>query len=192
MVTVRKKMLMKNDNKVKYIRLLQDRKIVYLAEEFHPTQKLLVRPGLVQLLQKINARLTSRTLLLSFFAMFWLLNGFDKFLNHYSFWFGAVRAAKVTDYFAHIHVPVQIALITIYGMGFLEILLGMCFISSLLCSRPLRLLLSQISLKASILMFCAYSVGDILFADRADMLEHGIYVTPIIISLAFFLWKDSR
>ncbi|MBV9706291.1 MAG: hypothetical protein JO125_02645 [Chloroflexi bacterium] len=183
---------MKNDNKLKYIRPLQDRKIVYLAEEFHPTQKLLMRPSVVQVLQKINARLTSRSLLLAFFAIFWLLNGFDKFLDRYPFWFGAVHGVSLTDYFAHIHMPAQIALIILYSMGFLEMLLGMCFISSLLISRSLRLLLSQISLKASILMFCLYSIGDILFADRADMLEHGIYVTPIIISLAFFLWKDSR
>lgn len=182
----------KNDNKEEYRMSIQSRDTANAPVEALATQKLVVRPSVGSLLQNINAYVSSRSLLLAFFTMFWLLNGLDKFLNRHPFWFGTARDAKFVDYFARIHLPAQMALTTLYSFGVLEILLGVSFALSLLIGRRIRPVLGQISFKVSILMFFAYSIGDILFGDRAELLEHGTYLALIIVCFAFFLWKDTK
>jgi hypothetical protein len=140
---------------------------------------------------KINAILSARRIVVAFFSMFWLLNGLDKFLNRHLFWYGDHRDQKFIAYFASIHLPSSVALTALYSLGALETLLGIGFLIALL-SRKIPLALSQIFFKASILIFLLYSVGDILFGDRAELLEHGTYLALIIISFTFFLWRGSN
>jgi hypothetical protein len=78
----------------------------------------------------------------------------------------------------------------LHSLGVIETLLGIGFLTALL-SRKIPLVFSQIYFKASILIFLLYSIGDIIFGDRAELLEHGTYLALIMICFAFFLWKGS-
>jgi hypothetical protein len=139
---------------------------------------------------KINVFLSARRIVVAFFTMFWLLNGLDKFLNRQPFWYGDHRDLKFITYFASIHLPAPVALIVLHSLGVIETLLGIGFLTALL-SRKIPLVFSQIYFKASILIFLLYSIGDIIFGDRAELLEHGTYLALIMICFAFFLWKGS-
>jgi uncharacterized membrane protein YphA (DoxX/SURF4 family) len=116
--------------------------------------------------------------------MFWLLNGLDKFLNRQPFWYGDHRDLKFITYFASIHLPAPVALTVLHSMGVIETLLGIGFLTALL-SRKIPLVFSQIYFKASILIFLLYSIGDIIFGDRAELLEHGTYLALIMIVSPF-------
>ena len=155
------------------------------------TQKKVVRQGSGSLLQNLNDWLSSRSLLLAFFTMFWLFNGLDKFLNRLPFWYGDAREAKFIGYFAHIHLPPWLALTTLYSFGVVEILVGVSFLYALL-RRHTQSAVSQISFKVSVLIFFTYSIGDIIFGDRAELLEHGTYIILILVSFAFFLRSGSE
>ena len=115
--------------------------------------------------------------LYAFWAMFWLLNGADKFFNGRLLegWFGVTRDAQFVEYFARLQLPEALALTSLYGFAVLEIMVGLLFLVVLLFPRTPRAV-NRFAFKLSMMVFLVFSTGDILFGDRAELWEHGTFM----------------
>jgi hypothetical protein len=135
------------------------------------------------ILSRVNALFSIKRFLYVFWAAFWLLNGLDKFFN--GAWFGVTRDAKMIGYFERLLLPPELAISFLYGIAIFEVMVGLVFLVTLLYPRlpkNIRLL----AFKASMLIFAMFSVGDILFGDRAELWEHGTFM--ILALLSYFLY----
>jgi hypothetical protein len=113
--------------------------------------------GTQQMLQIIDKKTKIHSLILLFWAFFWLLNGGDKFFNgEFTYvdmpgvtravivnenmekvfeikavevvgWFGVNRDAKIINYFQRLYLPPWSALISLYTLALLEVFLGVIF-----------------------------------------------------------------
>ena len=118
--------------------------------------------------------------LITYWAIFWFLNGLDKFFNYPKF-FGKTRDSSFVEYFSRLDLPDWLALFTLDLIGALEVLLGISFFIGLFILRRTRKL-TLINLEISLLAFLGFSIADILFGDRKELWEHGTYSILIIIS----------
>lgn len=141
---------------------------------------------MISILEKINDLLRSRTILAAFWSAFWLLNGLDKFFNH-EFFFGVTRDEKFIGYFARLNLPPELALTNLYVFAVIEVILGLAFLTILL-NKNTPQVFNRLTFKGSMLLFLAFSVGDILFGDRMELWEHGTFMIMTIISFEFYLF----
>ncbi len=132
------------------------------------------------LIAEINKRLTIQRILVSFWGMFWLLNGMDKFFNKGSF-FGVTRDEKFIAYFKSINLSADLALFSLYSCGILEVFLGIGFLFCLIKKTHVKVLLT-LNFKLSMLIFLTFSAFDILFGDRPELWEHGTFFGIALIS----------
>lgn len=109
------------------------------------------------MLRAIDQKTKVHTLIIIFWAFFWLLNGGDKFFNgtfthvdmpgvtraaiiddqgvkQYEIkdmeaigWFGVNRDSKMINYFQRLHLPSWSALSALYSLAVLEVILGVLF-----------------------------------------------------------------
>src|SRR5260370_27460172 len=110
-----------------------------------------------------------------FWALFWTLNGLDKFFNGTVVqtpsgpkefgWFGVTTDQKVIDYFAKLYLPKWTALSFLYTFAVLEIIVGLTFLLILLW-RKMPSVYHRLVVKASMLIFLFLSFGAILFGQR--------------------------
>ena len=183
----------------------------------------------------IDRKLDFLIILYLFLGLFWLLNGFDKFFNGeniinfngyatkaaivdmngtvvYTYqptepngWFGVNRDEKIIGYFARLGLPSELALISLYFVGGIEIILGLAFLSILfykpLLPKQLEKALEankafatqtvhRLAFKASSLLFVVFMVMDILFGDRTELWEHG--TSLILTALAYRFYIDHE
>lgn len=164
-----------------------------------------------------------------FWAVFWGLNGADKFFNgsseanldstkavlvdtageqQYTMhpmapkgFFGVTRDGKMEHYFARISLGPTVAKVCLYSFAVFEIILGIGFgflalwsllprklrekeegLWELLTNRTIH----RLCFKGGILLFLAFSTGDILFGDRMELWEHGTFM--ILTLLTYDLW----
>lgn len=142
------------------------------------------------LLETINERITTVAIVLAFWTTFWLLNGLDKFFNG-EYFYGVTRDPKFIDYFASLNLPANVAIVTLYTIGIVEIILGFGFLYALLRSEK-RSLVGELNFKLSILIFFCFSMGDILFGDRAELWEHGTFMVLVLVSSSFYLREEKN
>ena len=156
-------------------------------------------------LQEVN-------LIYLFWAMFWLLNGLDKFFVGVgsdpdmicSFadgrsttcgWFGTDRDQQMTAYFGKLGLPELIGQMTLYSFAMIEIALGVMFtwmlMKSLVASERLTHVIHRVAFKGSILMFFVFSAGDILFGDRRVLWEHGTFLVLVIITYGIYVDRNQ-
>lgn len=127
-------------------------------------------------------------LLIGYWAIFWLMNGLDKFFNEPAF-FGVTRDEKFIDYFSRIALPEPVALAALSAIGYYEVVLGLSFvIGGLAAARFGRLTL--INLELSLAIFIFFSLGDVLFGDRRELWEHACYIVLIVLSYALVLVRQ--
>ena len=183
----------------------------------------------------IDRKLDFLIILYLFLGLFWLLNGFDKFFNGeniinfngyaakaaivdmngtvvYTYqptepngWFGVNRDEKIIGYFARLGLSSELALVSLYFVGGIEIILGLAFLSILfykpLLPKQLEKALEankafatqtvhRLAFKASSLLFVVFMVMDILFGDRTELWEHGTFL--ILTALAYRFYIDHE
>jgi hypothetical protein len=184
-----------------------------------------------QLIYRVDERVNLVVILLLFWALFWGLNGGDKFLNGRSApnvaswsassvlvdaggsiayrlhpieptgWYGVNRNNKMIGYFARLSLPRDVALACLYGFAVLEMILGAMFLAVSLWSMlpegrqstvPLfsDRTVQRLAFKGSILVFLCFSVGDILFGDRAELWEHGTFIVLCLITYDMWYRTD--
>lgn len=179
----------------------------------------------------IDEKVNLVVILFLFWALFWGLNGGDKFFNgqwvpyvgrethkaelvdsrgsvsykfytmHPTGWYGVNRDVQIIDYFKRLNLSKDLALISLYSIGVLELLLGLTFSalfvwsvlpekmrenkSGLFADRTIH----RLAFKGSILVFIIFSIGDILFGDRAELWEHGTFI--ILCLYTYDAWYRS-
>jgi hypothetical protein len=132
-------------------------------------------------------------ILYGFWAMFWTLNGLDKFFNGTTSpdgtpmgWFGVTRDAKMIGYFGRLYLPEEMAIACLYSLAVVEVIIGLTF-CWLLVSKRTPKVVHRMAFKASMLVFLFFSTGDILFGDRAELWEHGTFMILALVSFRLYL-----
>ena len=131
-----------------------------------------------------------RALVAIYWTFFWLLNGLDKFFN-YEYFFGVDRDKKFIEYFASLDLPSSLAGISLYTFGVIEITLGVLFLL-IVTHGEKNPELNRLAFKGTMVVFILYSIGDILFGDRGELREHGIYMILTILSFQFFIFTAGE
>jgi hypothetical protein len=112
--------------------------------------------------------------------------------------YGVNRDQQMIHFFQKLNLPSEVALTALYGIALVEIFLGLLFLvlfgwslkgeakpqtAGLLADRTLH----RLALKGSIALFTFFTIGDILFGDRAELWEHS---TLIILGLvSYYIWS---
>ena len=132
--------------------------------------------------------------ILAYWFLFWLLNVVDKFIGKSTFlWVGKDRFSQLVNYFASIGIENEtIPYITLVFSTILEI------IALLLLTFALFKYLSGHYQKArdiffwgtfvGLAIFSFFSIGDQVFGDRVELLEHTTYWIALIISWGAYVY----
>ena len=136
-----------------------------------------------------------------FWALFWTLNGLDKFFNGTVVqtaagprefgWFGVSRDQKFIDYFARLYLPRWTAMSFLYTVALLEILVGLMFLAILLY-RKMPAVYRRLVFKLSMFIFLLFSVGDILFGDRQELWEHGTFMVLTLLTYQMYIGRSQE
>ena len=136
-----------------------------------------------------------------YWFLYWLMNGADKFLHGRDLllfrWSGKDRISQFGDYFNRVNIPEDWINPVLYTLGFWEIALSLCFLIASLSrcgtlGEQKRWGIAMLGLSMGAFTFIAFSVFDIISGDRAELLEHGIYLGLIILSWLVVLYLNDR
>ena len=161
-----------------------------------------------------EGKVSLSTVIFLFWMQFWVLNGGDKFFNgeyvpNLEDWsstgvlvdsdgavthtlhsmetvglFGVNRDAKMAGFFQRIHLPVEVALVALYGIAVLELALGLAILvllawsflpeakkdrTELLADRTFH----HLAFKGSMMILVLFIIGDNLFGERLELWEHS-------------------
>ena len=129
-----------------------------------------------------------RFAIVGFWLLFWLLNSIDKFINKPTFlWVGTDRVTQLVEYFSSIGIEnVNIALASLVFISVFEIA------ATLFIAYSLWNLLKKNAKRARLWFFWGtltglgiftfFAVGDQVFGERGELLEHTIFLIAILIS----------
>ena len=118
-------------------------------------------------------------------------------------WFGVNRDDKMAMYFRTLHLPRWFALANLYFFAIIEIVLGFMFLALFLWNlqseeeREGRVnffsdrTIHRVAFKGSVLIFVAFSIGDILFGDRTELWEHGTFLVMTLITYDMWYQADQ-
>jgi len=146
------------------------------------------------MIRKINQILHPSNLLVSYWAMFWLMNGLDKFFNRTSFalftWHGKDRTEQFSGYFSSSDLPVYLIQPLLYFVGACQIILFF-ILAIAIFGKTIRPYVSaeclKLGLSFSALIFIAFSFFDVIFGDRAELLEHATFLVLIVVTYIFLV-----
>ena len=126
-----------------------------------------------------------------YWAVFWLMNGLDKFLYGRSIlairWHGKDRTDQFNTYLENIGFDPSLIKPLLTFAGIWEIILGLAFLLVLhrlffrFSSSSVFRAISY-STAASVLTFVGFSAFDVVVGDRAELLEHGTYTVLLLVS----------
>ena len=128
---------------------------------------------------------------LTYWVIFWTLNGLDKFLHSTDFgvfhWYGNNREKQFDAYFLSMNIPASWAKPVLFFAGVWELLVGFLFLATLIGTflRAIGAVTIRVSsfgfvMAGSTLVF--FSAFDIVSGDRRELLEHGLYLMFIILT----------
>lgn len=116
-------------------------------------------------------------------------------------WFGVNRDDKMAMYFRTLHMPRWLAIGSLYFFAVAETILGFMFLAlffwglvdeekrenakNMFSDRTVH----RLSFKGSVLIFVAFSTGDILFGDRMELWEHGTFLVMTLVT--YDMWYKS-
>ena len=130
-------------------------------------------------------------LIIGYWALFWLLNGLDKFLCRTDLgpltWFGNHREEKFTMYMDRLGFGDAIVNPTLVFAGIWELAIAaLCAYAMVVFARPgpvaPRMLWSIRAVGATIITFIGFCIFDVVVGDRAELLEHSTYIGVAVVS----------
>ena len=130
----------------------------------------------------------------SFWALFWLFNVIDKFIGGSTFlWVGKDRYAQFVKYFSSIGIENPIV-----ASSFLIFVTITQIIAFILIATALLYLIGKNERKAhsfffwgtfvGLFIFSFFAIGDQIFGDRPELLEHTTYWVALIISWGAYIY----
>ena len=138
-----------------------------------------------------------RYLILIYWALFWLLNGIDKIIGGAHFLFvGKDRFATIERFFDSIGLGSPIyANIALIITAALEIFAFLFFFGALLHFSKKNMEATRswffMGIVFTLSTFTFFTVGDQIFGDHTELLEHGIYWPITILSWVIFVHIDK-
>lgn len=137
---------------------------------------------------------------LTYWFVFWLLNGLDKFMHGANVsvggvalftWFGKDRGEQFGKYFDRLGASHDGIAPLLGFCGVLELGVAALFATALLSTRDFSAWAGA-AFSACALMFIGFSTWDIVVGDRAELLEHGTYLGVVFITAAFLSVTQFR
>ncbi len=128
-----------------------------------------------------------------FWMLFWLFNVIDKFITDPTFlWAGKDRMGQFLEYFGSIGVSnPSIAFWTLIAVTMIEllafILLLLAFIYFVKSKEKKAHIYFFWGTLTGLVLFSLFTIGDQIFGDRFELLEHTIYWIALIVSWGAYL-----
>lgn len=141
-------------------------------------------------MMKLTTQLEDRIInggLIIFWSLFWLLNVIDKFATEATlFWVGKDRMGQLTEMFASIGVDANVAMLALTVVTFLEVIAATFALSGLYYyfkkDKKNERSMFFWSIFTGLIIFSFFAIGDQIFGDRVELLEHTTYWVALIVS----------
>ncbi len=143
--------------------------------------------------------------IVAYWCVYWLLNGLDKFLVRRDLmaftWFGKDRTLQFARYFQRVDrldLRDGWMLEILYSVGLWELTLSLFFLAACAyCLHPGgrrgRLVhAAPLGLFFAALTFIGFSALDVIIGDRAELMEHNIFLGMVMLSWAIIIWLRGR
>lgn len=131
--------------------------------------------------------------IVSFWSIFWFLNVVDKFIGGYTYlWVGKDRFAQIGKFFASIGVDAPayplgaLVFITILEIAAF-VLITAALVKLIQKKEPRARTLYFYGTLVGLIIFSFFSMGDQIFGDRFELLEHTIFWISIIVSWGAYI-----
>ncbi len=133
-----------------------------------------------------------------YWAVFWLMNGLDKFLNRSDLgwinWYGKDRSGQFGEYFSRLDLaPGAIdGLLAFTGIWEFAVALPLITALVLLLLRPASGLTQSLIYWGYVLTgltLIGFSAFDVVAGDRAELREHGLYLALLFVCC---LWSRQQ
>ena len=137
-----------------------------------------------------------RLVIIVFWTLFWLLNFADKASGlGAGYWMGKNRLEQFVGYFNGIGITdptvAHAMLIVMSALEFIAfIFFAVALVEHLQGHQEAERKFAFHGVVVSLIIFTIFAIGDQLFGDRAELLEHSIYWMAII--LTWFLYTAFR
>ncbi len=133
-----------------------------------------------------------------YWAVFWVMNGLDKFLNRSDigvvFWYGKDRTEQFAEYFSRLHLSPEAIGPTLFLAGIWELLVALPLIGAVIAlfacpsEKHAKLLLGW-GFVLTGLTLIGFSAFDVIAGDRAELREHGLYLALMFVCC---IWVSSN
>ena len=133
-------------------------------------------------------------LMIIYWAMYWIMNGLDKFLNRQNLgffkWHGKDRNDQFSGYFNNTGIDTFWIDPLLYLVATWELAIAVPLILTLwiqVFSARFDVLYFKLGMSCGVLTFIIFSFFDVIFGDRAELLEHGTFLILIVVSYQLVL-----
>ncbi|HET7118097.1 MAG TPA: hypothetical protein VFI29_16485 [Hanamia sp.] len=143
----------------------------------------------------MKEKTTIRYFILIYWTFFEALTVIDKIIpDVYPYWVGADFYTLFVKLFASLGITNPIfATIALAGISSIEIVVLVCYIFSLSNLNKGKHKSSEQwfyrGVSFSVLLFSLFSIGDQVFGERSNLLEHGIFLIMLIVSWVIFKYN---
>lgn len=132
-----------------------------------------------------------------FWFLFWLFNVIDKFAYKTGLWMGKDRTSQFNAYFESINVSSQLVptialhVVTLLELGALA-LLTLALAHFIAKNKKAAHALFFWGTFLGLVIFSLFTIGDQIFGDRFELLEHTIYWIALIVSWFVFDYYSKK
>ncbi|WP_419840958.1 hypothetical protein [Candidatus Poriferisodalis sp.] len=141
--------------------------------------------GLAGLLVRIHDKASIGAVVSLYWFLFWLLNGFDKFLNADTFYGVNFKNALEGAMLPALGLSTGLAWPLAIIVGVIEVVLGLLFLVSLIgfaTRKPHRFEVGTACIGLSVLFFALLTAGAILFGERGHVMTQGLFIGTLLVS----------
>lgn len=142
-------------------------------------------PGIAGVLVRTHEKVSIGLVLSLYWFLFWLLNGFDKFLNNDTFYGVNFKKGLEGMFLPALGLDTGLAAPLAYLVGIIEIVLGLLFLVSLIAfaaKKPHRYEVGTACIVLSVLFFALLTAGAILFGARDHVMTQGLFIGTLLLS----------
>ena len=133
-------------------------------------------------------------LIIIYWAMYWIMNGLDKFLNRQSLgffkWHGKDRNDQFSGYFNNTEIDTFWIEPLLYLVATWELAIAIPLILCLFIQvfkNRFDILYFKLGMSCGVLTFIIFSFFDVIFGDRAELLEHGTFMILVVVTYQLVL-----
>ena len=137
--------------------------------------------------------------ILFYWFSFWLMNGLDKFLIQKSLlfftWYGKDRNEQFTLYFQRIDLPESWVNPLLYVVAIWELAIAFPFLATLwiqISSSRFSKVWFELGMSLTAMTFIIFCLFDIIFGDRAELLEHSTFLILVCVTYQLVLHESRK